>query len=1384
MRKKLISLILALVVVLGLCAGITSISAIAKADTEINVDDLFEATNTYDLKEKVKKEEPQSNESGESQEEKKYDDPQYSFEFDFTTKNENTTTTAPYVTVFTHGYYSRASDWTNNAKNLDKGANSDALKFQYSSLSMVSEVASNFKGNSLIIKAEVTTETNTKPYYFLDFSIVNQNNINEPLKLENISTTVGSKHLIVIFDGHKTNCSNANIYYQFNYMLSTILNKLKDNYNGKIPKVNLIGHSRGGLTNMQYALDHPDIVANLISIGTPYVGSTCAAVVKNHKDFKGDGLKDIIDPEIYNKYAERWNGSYNTLYKNINAVAIGAFSSLPFISAVAHNDKSETLGPWATLAIDVAVPVITALKVSSFARFFLGKIAASAITKVMKLIFPKDIVFNAADILLNEIQLTIAGPVWLSDALVPLDSQLALTYTGIRRDVKYFSIFGKHNFGRVAQWAPPVVHNLEPWDEEIIEKVVNQLKPSVVDNTKNFKYKENSDGTVSISGLKAATESGILDIPTTINGKAVTGISSGAFAGDPSIIDKFETNVVTLAANDEVNYLSDITTINIPSSVTKISAGAFSGMESLTTVNFVGNSLNSIGENAFADCVNLTNINLPSGITEIPYGAFENCKNLTNLAIPNGVTKIGAQAFCGAEKLTFSSLPASVTEIGEFAFFGCNGNESIGLPSGITSIGDGALAGIKNVKAFTISSANANYSVKNEILYNKAQNEIIQYPKAKDANLFIANIDSSNDPVVREIKPYAFYNCDNLTKVDIDNVRKVGKCAFENCSSLETIFAYGLNNAEFEAFSNTLWLNSMLDNNNGKVVLGGLLILFAPENKTVMELSDWGIGLTAVAEQAFALSDIETIYIPRGVSRLNEYAFANAQNLKDVYVEKMNDYLLSQIETNKNLFGNNHADLKIHVTRSDNEAIAEMGQNALTGIPRDVLSTDVTCINSGITTTHTIYYDEEYTLADSGTVVWESESGERYQNTGVWKSFETELTLNSLQANNNWLTYDGENISPVPLVEGDIVSLSHTASGVITVTVNGSEYVIDLNLPVGIQISDIKAPNGHSAELNNTVYSGQFTSFNIEVALIEYEIRVNYRYYIKDNSSTRLVTENKVYTINNVNDTIDRIFALKNKKADYKLDDSIFKTKEYVIEDFYSNSACTIKMEEIPLYYSDILDIYLKCSEIAYTITLDYGESSDKKTEDIYIPFTKQINSENYLFTFPTCEQQDGLTAVWQDIVVEKIKYTPGAENVEIPNGDHTFKLVRTCIGDHTLVKHSIDETKHETKCSKCDYQGASSDHLFIRLGLSNVFYHIKKCKQCDYSENEAHKWWRDRDIFRCSLCGNTATIVPSTPDMLNFLVIDEHGNIKEVSYEEALIITKKYELEEQEDVA
>ena len=75
---------------------------------------------------------------------------------------------------------------------------------------------------------------------------------------------------------------------------------------------------------MQYALDHPDIVENLISIGTPYFGSSSATIVKNFGIMKGDGLKDITDEAVYESYQRTWNNGYESKYSKITAEAIGA----------------------------------------------------------------------------------------------------------------------------------------------------------------------------------------------------------------------------------------------------------------------------------------------------------------------------------------------------------------------------------------------------------------------------------------------------------------------------------------------------------------------------------------------------------------------------------------------------------------------------------------------------------------------------------------------------------------------------------------------------------------------------------------------------------------------------------------------------------------------------------------------------------------------------------------------------------------------------------------------------------------------------------------------------------------------------------------------------
>lgn len=96
---------------------------------------------------------------------------------------------------------------------------------------------------------------------------------------------------------------------------------------------------------------------------------------------------------------------------------------------------------------------------------------------------------------------------------------------------------------------------------------------------------------------------GNVNIPSTVNGQAVTAIGAGAFEG------------------------SNITSVSIPSGVTKI------------------------GQTSFSDCKKLTSVSLPSTLTSIGDCAFDGCSSLSSVTIPNSVTNIGDSAFDGCNNL-------------------------------------------------------------------------------------------------------------------------------------------------------------------------------------------------------------------------------------------------------------------------------------------------------------------------------------------------------------------------------------------------------------------------------------------------------------------------------------------------------------------------------------------------------------------------------------------------------------------------------------------------------------------------------------------------------------------------------------------------------------
>ena len=72
---------------------------------------------------------------------------------------------------------------------------------------------------------------------------------------------------------------------------------------------------------------------------------------------------------------------------------------------------------------------------------------------------------------------------------------------------------------------------------------------------------------------------------------------------------------------------------------------AFSGAINLKTVNF--NTVENIGEYAFEQCLDLTQITIGDKVKTIGQHAFDNCQNLQSITIPTNVTSIGEGAFNG-----------------------------------------------------------------------------------------------------------------------------------------------------------------------------------------------------------------------------------------------------------------------------------------------------------------------------------------------------------------------------------------------------------------------------------------------------------------------------------------------------------------------------------------------------------------------------------------------------------------------------------------------------------------------------------------------------------------------------------------------------------------
>lgn len=132
-------------------------------------------------------------------------------------------------------------------------------------------------------------------------------------------------------------------------------------------------------------------------------------------------------------------------------------------------------------------------------------------------------------------------------------------------------------------------------------------------------------------------------------------------------------------------------------------------------------SIETVGEYAFADCLNLSEVFFYSGkkgCTLIDAHAFANCSALEELTLPKTLEKIGdfAFSFSGVKSV---EIPRPVVSVGESAFAFCTKLEHVEIAVKLAEVGENAFTQCADNLVIIVAKSNPYFYAENGVLVKR-----------------------------------------------------------------------------------------------------------------------------------------------------------------------------------------------------------------------------------------------------------------------------------------------------------------------------------------------------------------------------------------------------------------------------------------------------------------------------------------------------------------------------------------------------------------------------------------------------------------------------------------------------------------------------------------